>query len=77
VPARVLQKRRLYGTFLCRGPVRAGLHSTGLSAAREQAGRMTGRRLGAGLAGDVPARDHVCINAANHEPGDALSIVLT
>jgi hypothetical protein len=64
VPARVLQERRLYGTDLCRGPVRAGLHSSGLSNAREQAGRMTGRRLGGGLAGDVPARDQVYINAA-------------
>ena len=53
-----------YGAPLRRGPGRAGFHSTGLSAAKEEAGRMTGRRLGAGLAGDVPAGDHVCINAA-------------
>jgi hypothetical protein len=32
VPARILSERRLYGTFLCRGPSPAGLHSSGLSA---------------------------------------------
>jgi len=31
VPARILSERRPYGTFLCRGPSPAGLHSTARS----------------------------------------------
>ncbi len=71
VPARVLQERRPYGPFLGRGPGRAGSHSSGLSAAREQAEGMTdGAARGAGWR-DLCRLDHVCINAAKafHGPG--------
>jgi hypothetical protein len=46
---RGLLERRPYGTFLCRGPSPAGLHSSGPSNAREEAEDMTAARGWRGL----------------------------